>query len=24
MRNQELPQPGDSRPGYATISTYTV
>jgi hypothetical protein len=23
-RNQEMPQPGDSRPGYATIATYTV
>jgi hypothetical protein len=23
-RNQELPQPGDSRPGFATIATYTV
>jgi hypothetical protein len=23
-RNQELPQPGDSRPGLATIATYTV
>jgi hypothetical protein len=23
-RNQELPQPGDSRLGFSTIATYTV